>query len=86
MARSLAFSGNGRYLREAVIHSALGDKNLRSVPLAAQTLTPRVALHLGMYLLPVQVEHADGDGAGRPVYVGDRRAIVGARATATILT
>ena len=30
---------------------------------ATGPLTPRVALHLGMDLAPVQVEHAHGDGA-----------------------
>jgi hypothetical protein len=31
-----------------------------------------VALDRGMNLAPVQVEHAHGDGARRPVYVSDK--------------
>src|SRR5208337_861157 len=45
----------------------------RAVPRAAQTPTPRVALHLGVNFLPVQVQHAQGDGGGQPVNVRDKR-------------
>jgi hypothetical protein len=50
----------------------LGDGNPRA-DACAKALTLSAALDLGMNLAPVQVEHAHGDGAGRPVYVGDKR-------------
>jgi hypothetical protein len=61
-----------RYLREAVIHCALGDRNPRAVPAPQKTLTLSVAPDCRMNFAPVQVEHAHGDGAGRPVDVGDK--------------
>ena len=60
-------------LREAVIHCALGDRNRRTVPRAAQTLTLSVALDLGMNLAPIRIEDTHRDGARRPINVGHKR-------------
>ncbi len=57
-------------LREAVTALWATETSVRSR--ATQTLTLSVALDLGMNLAPVRVEHAHGDGARRPVYVGDK--------------
>ncbi len=49
-----------------------GRQKPPTVPRTTQTLTLSVALDLGMNLAPVQIDHARGDGARRPVNVDDR--------------
>jgi hypothetical protein len=61
-------------MRESPVPHAPRREATRSYAARLTTpLTPRVALDLGMNFAPVCVEHAHGDGVGRPVEVSHNR-------------